>query len=292
MKTGKIIQGRCITETDIGLIRRLLTDNPDWNRSQLSRELCERWDWRNDKGRLKDMAARTLLLKLERLGQIRLPSRHKPGRPNRRGFVIPEKMAHDTTPIETDLNRLRPLRIEQLDTGDARLPLFNYLLHRYHYLGHQRCVGENLKIMVSNRTGRLLACMLFGSAAWKTRSRDVFIGWNRASRERNLTLLTNNTRFLILPWVRVRHLASHLLSRICREVSGYWMEKYGHPIYLLETFVERDRFRGTCYRAAGWTHVGTTTGRSRNDRDQTLSVPVKEIFLYPLRNDFRGRLMA
>lgn len=134
--------------------------------------------------------------------------------------------------------------------------------------------------------------MLFGSAAWKTRSRDVFIGWNRASRERNLTLLTNNTRFLILPWVRVRHLASHLLSRICREVSGYWMEKYGHPIYLLETFVERDRFRGTCYRAAGWTHVGTTTGRSRNDRDQTLSVPVKEIFLYPLRNDFRGRLMA
>jgi hypothetical protein len=292
MEPGKVIQGRSITSADIGFIRALLEENPDWNRSRLSRELCERWDWRDGKGRLKDMAARTLLLKLEQLGDVRLPPRHKPGRPNGRGVAIPEAMAHDTTVVDADLSRLRPLRIEPLDTGDARLPLFNYLLHRYHYLGHQRCVGENLKLMVSDRTGRLLACMLFGSAAWKASSRDAFIGWDAPTRERNLGLLTNNTRFLILPWVRVRHLASHLLGRICRELSGHWMDKYGHPIHVLETFVERDRFRGTCYRAAGWTHVGATAGRSRNDVDQTLSVPVKEIFLYPLHRDFRGRLLA
>ena len=292
MQAGKVIQGRSITAADIGLIRGLLEKNPDWNRSRLSRELCERWDWRNDKGRLKDMAARTLLLKLERLGEIRLPARHSPGRPNRRGVAIPEAMAHDTTIVETDLSRLRPLRIERLDTGDARLPLFNYLLHRYHYLGHQRCVGENLKIMVSDHAGRLLACMLFGSAAWKARSRDAYIGWDRATRERNLSLLTNNTRFLILPWVRVRYLASHLLSRICRELAGNWMDKYGHPIHMIETFVQRDRYRGTCYRAAGWTHVGATTGRSRNDVHATMSVPVKDVYVHPLHPDFRGRLCA
>jgi len=292
MEAGKVIQGRCVTAADIGLIRELLTDNPGWNRTRLSRELCERWCWRNGKGRVKDMAARTLLLKLERRGEIRLPARHRPGRPNRRGLAMPEAVAHDTTAVDADLSRLRPLRIERLDTGDARLPLFNYLLHRYHYLGHQRCVGENLKVMVSDRAGRLLACMLFGSAAWKAKRRDAFIGWERATRERNLPLLTNNTRFLILPWVRVRHLASHLLSRICRELCGQWMDKYGHPIHMIETFVQRDRYRGTCYRAAGWTHVGATAGRSRNDVDQTLSVPVKEIFLYPLHSDFRRRLCA
>lgn len=290
MNSEKLIQGRCVTAIDMELIRRLLAENPGWNRSRLSRELCEQWDWRNDKGQLKDMAARTLLLKLERLGQIDLPPRQNPGRPNHRGFAMPETMAHDITPIETDLSRLRPLQIERLDAGDPQLPLFKFLLHRYHYFGHQQCVGENLKIRVSDRSGCLLACMLFGSAAWKTKSRDEFIGWDRSCRERNLSRLTNNTRFLILPWVRVPHLASHLLSRICHDLSGHWMEKYGHPIELVETFVERDRFRGTCYRAAGWQQVGSTTGRSRNDTNQTLSVPVKDVFVYPLQRDFRRRL--
>jgi len=153
-------------------------------------------------------------------------------------------------------------------------------------------VGENIKLMLRDRSGRLLACMLFGSAAWKTRSRDRFIGWDRSCRERNLSLLTNNTRFLILPWVRVKCLASHVLARVCAELPGYWMEKYGHPIHLLETFVERERFRGTCYRAAGWSHVGATAGRSRNDVHATMSVPVKDVFVRPLCRDFRRRLCA
>ena len=144
--------------------------------------------------------------------------------------------------------------------------------------------------MIRDRSGRLLACMLFGSAAWKTKSRDEFIGWEPSCRKRNLWLLTNNTRFLILPWVRVKCLASHILARVCAELSGFWMEKYGHPIHLLETFVERGRFAGTCYRAAGWRHVGATTGRSRNDVHARMSVPVKEVFVRPLCTDFRRRL--
>ncbi len=290
MESGRVIQGRCITDADVKQIRELLVRHPDWNRCRLSRELCERWDWRNGKGRLKDMAARTLQLKLERLGLIRLPPRQRPGRPNHRGAVIPDEMDHDTAEVTGALKRLQPLQVAWLEGRDDRLPLFKYLLHRYHYLGHQRCVGENQKLMVSDRSGRLLACLLFGSAAWKAKSRDQFIGWDRATRERNLPFLTNNTRFLILPWVQVGHLASHLLARVVRELSDRWMDKYGHPIHLVETFVERDRFRGTCYRAAGWRHVGATAGRSRNDVHQTLSVPVKDVLVYPLHHDFRGRL--
>lgn len=291
MEAGKIIQGRSITPATVAQIRGMMVANPSWHRTRLSRELCASWDWRNDKGRLKDMACRTLLLKLERLGAIHLPARQRPSQNANRNRTIAE-MPHDRCPIQSDLSPLRPLRIDPLGAADKDASLFKFLLHRYHYLGHRNCVGENLKFMIRDRNGRLLACMLFGSAAWKAKNRDAFIGWDRQARERNLPFLTNNTRFLILPWVRVKHLASHLLSRVSRELPGHWMEKYGHPIHLLETFVERERFRGTCYRAAGWTHVGATAGRSRNDVDQTLSVPVKEIFLYPLHSDFRGRLLA
>jgi len=289
MREGRVIQGRRIAPGEVALIRGLLADHPSWNRSRLSRELCERWNWRNDKGRVKDMACRTLLLKLEGLGEIRLPPRQRPDPNARRNRQITE-VPHACGAIEGDLSTLRPLRIEPLGEADEQIPLFKFLLHRYHYLGHRSCVGENLKYMVQDQLGRVLACMLFGSAAWKAKSRDAFIGWDRDTRERNLPLLSNNTRYLILPWVHVRHLASHLLAQICRVLPGHWMEKYGHPIHLLETFVERDRFRGTCYRAAGWTHVGVTTGRSRNDVHATRSVPVKDIFLYPLNADFRGRL--
>jgi hypothetical protein len=289
MKAEKVIQGRYITPGEVALIRDLLADHPCWNRSRLSRDLCERWDWRNEKGRLKDMACRTLLLKLEQRGEIRLPPRQRPAPNARRNRQITE-VPHDCSRIEGDLSTLRPLRIEPLGEADEEMGLFKFLLHRYHYLGHRNCVGENLKYLVRDQAGHPLGCMLFGSAAWKAKSRDAFIGWDRQSRERNLRLLSNNTRFLILPWVQVRHLASHLLSRACGALPEHWREKYGHRIDLLETFVERDRFGGTCYRAAGWKHVGATTGRSRNDVHGTLSVPVKEVFVYPLNADFRGRL--
>ena len=291
METKRIIQGRCISPDTVAQIRELLAENPAWNRTRLSRELCEQWNWRNEKGLLKDMACRTLLLKLERLGEVRLPPRQRPSQNANRNRQISE-ILHDSSPIEDDLRVLRPLKIEPLEAADKDADLFKFLLHRYHYLGHRNTVGENLKYMIRDQSGRLLACMLFGAAAWKAKSRDAFIGWDRQTRERNLPFLGNNTRFLILPWVRVPHLASHLLAQVCGLLSGHWMEKYGHPIHLLETFVERDRFRGTCYRAAGWRHVGATAGRSRNDVHATMSVPVKDVFLSPLTSDFRGRLFA
>lgn len=289
MESAMVIQGRKIVAADIHLIGRLMADNPSWGRSRLSVELCERWDWRRSDRRPKDMACRTLLLKLERAGQIVLPPRQaKP--PNAlRNRSIPY-VPHCTEGIRGGLEALRPLAITPVPPRSDDHALLKCLLSRYHYLGLKNTVGKNLKYLVREHGGRAVACVLFGSAAWKTAPRDGFIGWERMAREANLGLLTNNARLLILPWVKVPHLASHLLSRVCRRVCPDWTAKYGHPVHLLETFVDRGRFRGTCYRAANWILVGQTKGRSRNDRYQTLEVPVKDIYLYPLTRDFREQL--
>ncbi len=289
MEAEQVIQGRRLGPEEIGLVRHWLETEPGWNRTRLSRELCRRWDWRNGAGRLKDMACRTLLLKLERRGQIRLPARQRPS-PNARRNRQPLDLPCDRTPIEGALCELQPVRIEALGEGHPDLRLFRFLLQRHHYLGLRNSVGENLKYLARDRHGRPVACVLFGSAAWKAQARDEWIGWNVQQRRQGLARLANNTRFLVLPWVRVPHLASHLLGRVAQRLSADWMAKYGQGIDLLETFVQRDRFRGACYRAAGWIHVGATAGRSRNDRDQTLSAPVKDIYLRPLFPDFRRRL--
>ena len=289
MQTEQVIQGRRIGAEDLGLIRGWLLAHPSWNRTRLSRELCSVWNWRNPVGRLKDMACRTLLLKLEAKGHIRLPPRQTASvnalRNRRRAEV-----AHDQNPIHGRLEVLRPLQVEPLAANSSAVGLFKFLLARYHYLGHRNGVGENLQYLVRDRVGRPLACLLFGSAAWQTQPRDAWIGWEPEQRRRHLFLLTNNTRFLVFPWVRVPHLGSHLLHLVTARLSADWRSKYGHPIELVETFVERDRFQGTCYRAAGWFHAGATTGRSRNDRWCTLSVPIKEIYLKALSPDFRRRL--
>lgn len=275
----------------MALVRHWLATEPAWNRTRLSRELCKRWGWRNEAGRLKDMACRTLLLKLERRGQIRLPARQRPSQ-NARRNQQPLDLFCDQTPIEGALSTLQPLRIEALGAGHAELSLFRFLLQRHHYLGLRNSVGENLNYLAWDRNGRVVACLLFGAAAWKGKARDQWIGWTGAQRLRGLGRVANNTRFLVLPWVRVPQLASHLLGLVARRIDADWIAKYGHGIALLETFVDRERFRGTCYRAAGWVPVGSTVGRSRNDRDQTLSVPIKDIYLRPLCSDFRGRLCA
>jgi hypothetical protein len=169
--------------------------------------------------------------------------------------------------------------------------LFCHLLHRYHYLGLQATfVGENIRYLAYDVQGRPLGCLLFGSAAWKTQPRDTYIGWNAQARACNLSLLTNNTRFLILPWVQVKCLASHLLSLSLKRLNQDWEDRYGHTISLVETFVDTTRFLGTCYRAANWIHVGKTKGRSRQDRNMRMKVPIKDIYLYPLRSDFRKKL--
>jgi hypothetical protein len=291
MRTDSIIQGRPLSAQDLAEIRTLLVEHPSWHRTRLSRELCGRWGWRNEAGQLKDMACRTLLLKLQDRGLIELPARQRASVNDTRNRS-PVVVSHDASPFHAPLEALRPLRVERVTRGSPLAGLFQFLLHRHHYLGHRNCVGENLQYLVSERHGRPLACLLFGSAAWKCRPRDAFIGWSELSQPHSLRLLTNNTRFLILPWVRVPHLASHILSLITRRLSEDWQDKYGHPIHLVETFVEGDRFSGTCYRAAGWIPVGRTTGRGRNAPGRAPRVPVKEVLLKPLSVDFRQQLCS
>ena len=291
MLNEPILQGRRLGAPGLAQIQTLLRDHPAWHRTRLSRELCALWQWRNDAGRLKDMACRSLLLKLQARGWIALPPRQRAsvnGRRNRAPVAVP----HDRSPLLAQLPALRPLDVAPVRPGSAEARLFRCLLQRYHYLGQRNCVGENLQYLVRERHGRPVACLLFGSAAWQCRSRDAFIGWTPAQRQRQLRLLTNNTRFLILPWVRVAHLASHLLRRVTRRLSQDWQAQYGHPIHLVETFVERDRFAGTCYRAAGWRAVGVTTGRGRNAPSAAPQGPRKAVYLLPLRADFRPRLGA
>ena len=286
-----IIQGRRVSSEDLLEIRSLITAHPTWHRTQISRTLCDLWDWRNPAGQLKDMACRTLLLKLEARGWLTLPPRQRVSVNGSRNRNPPEA-PHDVTPVTTPLEALRPLKVEQVSCGTSESRLFQWLLHRYHYLSHHNCVGENLKYLVSDRHGRPVACLLFGSAAWKCAPRDLFLGWNPLRRQQELASLTNNTRFLVMPWIDVPNLASHILSLITRRLSRDWQDKYGHPIQWVETFVERDRFQGTCYRAAGWIPVGFTTGRGRNAPTRVPRGPSKEIFLKPLHRSSGSHLLS
>jgi len=193
-------------------------------------------------------------------------------------------------PIRRSLSELQPLRIERVE-DPAQAALFGDLLSRYHYLGCRQHVGEHMKYLVYDCQGEAVSCLLFGSAAWSCADRDRYIGWDRQTRIRHLHLMTNNMRFLIMPWLLSPNLASHILSRIARRIGSDWQCKYRHPVAMLETFVETNRFRGVCYRAANWIYVGRTKGRSRNDRYNRLEVPVKDIYLLPLIDDARKKLL-
>lgn len=286
-----VIQGREIRPADIGLIRDWLQAHPGSNRTRLSRELCEIWNWRNGAARLKDMAARSLLLKLEARGEIQLPPRRTASVNHLRNRSAID-LDHEPPAIEGPLSQVQPVGIQPVAQGSPEGRLFQFLLQRYHYLGLRNCVGENLKYLAWDRQGRALACLLFGSAAWQAAARDQWIGWSSEQRARRLSLVTNNTRFLVLPWVRVPHLASHLLGRVAARLSADWQHKYGHAIYLLESFVEQPRFAGACYRAAGWVRVGLTTGRTRNDDGRQPRVARKALYLKPLQADAQRRLAA
>ena len=283
-----IIQGRTITYKDIEWIRQLMKSNPTWHRTRLSKEICLAWDWVTDNGQLKDIACRSLLRKLEERGYITLPKRQRvawSGYKKRPQPVVD----HDVTEISDALSQVSPVRVLPVEeTGDKRL--FSHLLDKYHYLGYHAPVGKHMKYMAYDIHDRPLGCLLFGSSAWRVDARDKWIGWNEEARKAHLHFTTNNTRFLIFPWVRIPHLASHLLGQVSRRLSADWMEKYAHPIYLLETFVERDRFKGTSYQAANWQCIGQTKGRSRNDRYSKLQVPIKDIYLYPVHRNYREAL--
>lgn len=281
METPTIIQGRMLTAGDIVAVRELRVQNPSWSQYRLSRELAVRWDWRNGNGQIKDIACRSLLRKLAARGLIELPAPRVVS-PNRFRHLPVKPVDHDTTPITEPLSSLQPLQLLDISL-EAHSALFSWLLARYHYLSFKQPVGENMAYLAADRHGRPLACLLFGSVAWSCAVRDQHIGWNVKQRRERLHLLTNNHRFLILPWVQVPCLASHLLGMIARRLSQDWQAKYGHPILLLETFVDR-RFQGTCYRAANWLRLGQTTGRTRNDRHKCIEAPVKDVYVYAMHD--------
>ena len=291
-----IIQGRFIGEAQLAQVRALLAEHPDWSRRRISGHLARLWDWRNPAGQLKDMATRTLLLKLEQRGWIVLPARRQipNNRMGQKPVAQPDLFPEDGSIIDLALPELSPLSVMEIShpKRPGQRALFEALLHRHHYLSHRGSVGENLQYLVCDRQVRPLACVLFGAPAWQCKARDQYIGWDAPTRARRLGYVANNTRFLILPWVHVAHLASHVLGRIARQLSGDWQRKYGHPIHLLETFVDTSRFRGNCYRAANWTEVGLTTGRTRQNKTMTPQSPPKAVWLYPLGKNFRQALCA
>ena len=284
-----VIQGRSIGPDELERVRRLLGEHPTWNRTRLSRELCAAWNWRNDQGLPKDMACRTLLLKLEQRGWIALPPRQNPPINGARNRALP-RLDHDRSPVVGELRELLPLSVRPVDAEADERAIFKSLIAQHHYLGLRNTVGENLKYLIRDPRGRLLGALLFGSAAWQTQPRDAFIGWSVSARRAGLSRITNNTRFLIPEWVHVPHLASHILARVSRRIDADWQAKYAHRIHLLETFVDRGRFRGTCYRAANWVYVGQTQGRTRNGPRGAPAAPAKDVYVYPLSKNFREEL--
>jgi hypothetical protein len=287
-------RGRVVTAADVEFIRQLIAQHPGANRRQLSLRLCEEWGWRQANGALRDMVCRGLLLGLARAGHLELPSAtHMQRNPSARRATVGTQaslpLLLDTTPLEVPLPALRPLEFQQVRrTPDE--PLFNDLVAQYHPLGYIRPVGEHLKYLVY-AAGRPIACLAWSSAPRHLGARDRFIGWSAEARRRNIRFLAYNPRYLILPWVHVPHLASHVLGQMARRLAGDWERVYGHPIHFLETFVDPDRYRGTCYRAANWVVMGRTTGRGKNCPTQRPNRSIKEVLGYPLTPHFR-RLLA
>lgn len=276
-----VVQGMAVDTARLEWLRGWIRENSAWSRKRLAQGLCVRWDWRNECGQLKDFAARSLLMKLEAQGWINLPplqTQKRRVRPR-----VAELAAWEQPPLlESWLRELRPIRLELVRAGTTEAKRWAYLLDRYHYLG-LRLVGENVGYVAYDRRGREVACLLFGAPAWRCAARDAYLQWTSSERAARLKFLANNTRFLILPWVRVPHLASHVLGQAAARIGRDWQGKYGHGLEWLESFVDTSRYRGTCYQAANWQLAGHTVGRSRQDRAHTLQVPRKAIYLYRLR---------
>jgi len=281
-----------ITTVQVEFIRQLIAQHPGATRRRLSLLLCEAWGWKQANGAPRDMVCRGLLLGLHRAGLIELPpARLKGFNPGARYSTQRWKAVAvelDTTPLAVPLGGLRPLEFRQVRRTPEE-PFFNSLLEQYHPLRCLQPVGENLKYTVY-ASGRPIACLAWSSAPRHLGARDRFIGWSAEARRRNLRFLAYNPRYLILPWVHVQHLASHILGQMARRTAGDWQRTYGHPVYVLETFVDPERHRGTCYRAANWVLLGRTTGRGKNCPNKRPNRSIKEVRGYPLTPRFRELL--
>jgi hypothetical protein len=282
-------RGQEIGSEQIAFLREFIRTHATSSRWKLSRQLCEALGWKQANGALRDMVCRGLLLMLERAGQIELPPVRRRIRGQcRTGRPRPEAALIDDTPLMMPLKALGPVDIHPVRrTADE--PLFNSLMEHYHYLAYEQPVGEHLKYLAWAQ-GRPIACLAWSSAPRHLGSRDRYIGWSAETRRRNIRFIAYNTRFLILPWVRVPHLASHILGKVTRALSDDWERMYGHPVYFAETFIDPGRFRGACYRAANWQLLGLTTGRGNNDQTNRPNRPIKEVLGFPLTRHFREYL--
>lgn len=283
-------RGREVTDADVAFIVELIAANPGASRRALSTLLCEAWDWRQANGEPQDMVCRGLMLALHRAELIELPPVRKRPVNNVIARRRPQRVLVDRTPLCASLGEVRPLEIVQVRRRPEEA-YFDGLIEEHHYLGYTRPVGAHLKYLIL-ASDRPVACLSWGSAPRHLGPRDRFIGWSAEARRRNVRHLAYNSRFLILPWVKVPHLASHLLGRMARQLSGDWERFYGYPIYYLETFVDPARFRGTCYLAANWISLGETTGIGHNSRTKKATQPKKEVLGYPLVKNFRELLEA
>lgn len=274
--------GREFSEVELKRIREIASE-PNMMRQELSRRVCQEFAWYKHDGKLKEMSCRVALLRMQADGLVQLPV--PTGRnPNCGRVIVRTEQTNPQELLSSPVNKLQNLRLELVTKNNSRL--WNEFVDRYHYLGHKPLPGAQLRYFAYSDEG-ILALFGFGAAAWKTAPRDNFIGWTPSVRESRLHLIVNNARFLILPWVQSKHLASKLLGLIARRIGDDWEKRYNYRPVLLETFVERDRFQGTCYRAANWTCLGETKGRGKLDRDNTCSLPVKTVWVFPLSQNFR-----
>ncbi len=275
------VQGRRLDAGALAEIQATVDANPSWSRRRIADELVQRWDWRNGAGRLKDMSCRQMLARLESKALVRLPARQQ--EPTKRKLrVMPVATGIDTRIIATPLAMVQPVSLEVIRYGTRSAQVFDGLLGQHHYLGYTYPIGANVRYLVRGRDDRELACAVWSSAALKVASRDAWIGWSPAARMAGLCRIANNTRFCLLPWVQVPHLASHLLGLMVRQLRSDWLAVTGHRLALVETFVDESRFRGICYTAANWLDLGRTVGRTRDDRTRTITTPVKQVRVLPL----------
>lgn len=290
MEIGLKYRTRIATTEDIKIINSLLKANPTCSRRYLSIKFCKETNWAQANGSLCDMVARGYMLTLYRAGYIDLPpKKQNPANP----FVLRKKPCAvdiDKTEINTNLKVLLPLEFVQVRRTSLE-KLFNSLIDTYHYLGYVQPVGEHLKYIVYAKA-RPVACLAFSSAARHIGPRDSFIGWDSQTRKKNIHLICYNTRFLVLPWINVKYLASHILSKITKVISNDWKRLYNHPIYYIETFVDSARFSGTCYKAANWIYIGDTKGLGKDSKDKIPNRSIKAIYGYPLSKDFRKILLG
>jgi len=280
-------RSRDLRVQDIQFLKGVIAQFYGKGRSEISRVICEAWDWVQPNGKLKECAARDLLLRLEEKGLIELPPRLRPKNNLKRNAFLQIPLGFSEVPVEGALKQYGTPSLKLVTSSESYL--WNYLVHHYHYLGQPRLVGEHVRYLAFLNS-QVVACVGWASAAFKVKDRDRFIGWEASTRRRRLLFIANNVRFLILPWIRVPHLASKVLALSLRQLSQDWRTSYGHPLYLAETFVDQTRFQGICYKASNWIYVGETQGNAKKGNRYHYHGQPKAIYLYPLHRHFRRKL--